>query len=74
MDFLNDLTKMDWIILGVGITVGAVLMYGYNRYCPLGRIDYEESKKPKMSDIYYHQEQNGMCNVYNTCNTCKSQP
>ena len=47
MDFLNDLTKMDWIILGVGITVGAVLMYGYNRYCPLGRIDYEESKKPK---------------------------
>lgn len=47
MDFLNDLTKKDWIILGVGITVGAVLMYGYNRYCPLGRIDYEESKKPK---------------------------
>ena len=47
MDFFNDLTKKDWIILGIGLTVGAVLMYGYNRYCPLGRIDYEESKKPK---------------------------
>ena len=47
MDFLYDLTKKDWIILGIGLTVGAVLMYGYNRYCPLGRIDYEESKKPK---------------------------
>ena len=45
MDFFNDLTKKDWIILGIGLTVGAVLMYGYNRYCPLGRIDYEESKK-----------------------------
>ena len=35
MDFFNDLTKKDWIILGIGLTVGAVLMYGYNRYCQL---------------------------------------